>query len=76
MIPNVLAQKMARAAMGDDPKRLRLAARLPSVAWLAVLLAATFALTRRAAGEAAALLATAGTALDPTSRRARQPGHR
>ena len=65
MIPNVLAQKMARAAMGDDPKRLRLAARLTSVAWLAVLLAATFALTRRAAGEAAALLATGGTALDP-----------
>ena len=66
MLPNVLAQNAARAVMGDDPRRLRFAARLPSVAWLAVLLATTFALARRAAGETAALMATAGTALDPS----------
>lgn len=66
MLPNVLAQRAARAVMGDDPRRLRFAARLPSVAWLAILLATTFALARRAAGETAALIATAGTALDPS----------
>src|SRR2546428_427884 len=46
--------------------RSRLAARLPSVVWLAALLGATFVLARRAAGEPAALIATAGTALDPS----------
>jgi hypothetical protein len=66
MLVNVLSQKLAHVAMGDDPRRLRLAARLPSVAWLAALLGATFALARRVAGEAAALIATAGTALDPS----------
>ena len=66
MLAGVVARKLARATLGDDPKRLRLAARLPSVVWLAALLGATFVLARRAAGEPAALIATAGTALDPS----------
>jgi hypothetical protein len=64
-LPNVLARKLARAAGVDGERALRLAARGPSVAWVAILLAAVYALARPAFGSAAALLAVCATALDP-----------
>jgi hypothetical protein len=64
-LPNVLARKAARAAGVEDERALRLAARAPSLAWLALLLAAVYALARPAFGSAAALLAVCATALDP-----------
>jgi dolichyl-phosphate-mannose-protein mannosyltransferase len=63
-LPNVLSRRAARAA-GVGEQGQRFAARLPSVAWTALLLAAVFALARPAFGDTAALLAVIATALDP-----------
>ncbi len=65
MLPNVLLQRAAAALGAADEDTLKLAARLPNVLWLAVLLAVVFALTRRAFGRPAALLAATACALDP-----------
>jgi len=65
-IPNALARRAAVALGVTQPRALRLAARLPTVAWLALLLATTFLAARRVAGETAAHVATIGAALDPS----------
>lgn len=64
-IPNALARRAAVALGATQPRALRLAARLPTVAWLALLLVTTFLAARRLAGETAAHIATIGAALDP-----------
>jgi 4-amino-4-deoxy-L-arabinose transferase-like glycosyltransferase len=64
-LPNVLLRKSARAVGIQDGRALRFAARLPSVGWLALILAGVFALARPAFGREAALLAVIATALDP-----------
>jgi len=64
-LPNVLARKAAAALSASDPRALRFAARLPTVLWLAALLAATFGLARSLSGTSAATLATLAVALDP-----------
>ena len=64
-LPNVLLRRAARAAGVTGDPALRFAARLPSIAWTAVLLGAVFALARPAFGATAALLAVAAAALDP-----------
>jgi 4-amino-4-deoxy-L-arabinose transferase-like glycosyltransferase len=66
MVPNVLMAAFAKAAGIADPHGRRFASRLPSIAWLASLLAATFCLARRAFGLEAAQIATCGVALDPS----------
>ncbi len=63
MLPNVLADLAARRAQASEPER-RFASRLPSLVWLAALLATVFALGRRLFGEPAAYLATTAAALD------------
>jgi 4-amino-4-deoxy-L-arabinose transferase-like glycosyltransferase len=62
---NVLAQKAAAAVGVDSDRALRFAARLPSVGWLALLLAATAACARRWFGPTAGLLALTAAALEP-----------
>jgi hypothetical protein len=64
MVPAVLARKAARAAGARDEAVLRLAARLPSVLWLAALLGLTYAAGRQI-GPAPAVLALVASALDP-----------
>ena len=64
-LPNVLLRKAARAAGVQDERTLRFLARLPSVGWLALILAGVFALARPAFGREAAMLAAIATALDP-----------
>ena len=64
-IPNVVAQRVAAQAGVVSPRGLRFAARLPSVLWLALLLASVFAGARRLVSERAACLATSACALDP-----------
>jgi 4-amino-4-deoxy-L-arabinose transferase-like glycosyltransferase len=64
-LPNVLLVKAARAAGVQEERALRLAARLPSVGWLVLMLGGVFALARPAFGEDAAMLAVIATALDP-----------
>lgn len=64
-IPNALAQRIAAGLGASSPRALRFAARLPTVAWLALLLALLFAGSRRLLGERAAHVATIGAALDP-----------
>lgn len=65
VIANVLAGKAAQAAGLSEPRVLRFAQRLPTVLWLALLLAATFLGGRALVGSQAAQLATIGVALDP-----------
>jgi hypothetical protein len=62
---NVLARKAAKGAGVRDPQTLRLAARFPTVLWLAALLAAAFALARAWLGTPGAVIATVLLALDP-----------
>jgi 4-amino-4-deoxy-L-arabinose transferase-like glycosyltransferase len=64
-IVNVLARNAAAAAGVADPRALRFAARLPTVGWLALLLAAIGWYARRWFGAAAGLLALAAAALEP-----------
>src|SRR5688500_12987259 len=64
-LPNVLLRRAAEAAGVRGDRALRFAARLPSVAWTALLFAAVFALARPAFGAPAAFLAVGATALDP-----------
>ena len=64
-LPNVVLRKAARSAGITDERALRFAARLPSIGWLALLLAAVHALARPAFGAVAATLAVIATALDP-----------
>src|SRR5262249_22592837 len=64
MVPGVLAGKAARAAGITDPGRLRFAARAPSAAWLALLLALVW-VAARPFGPSASLLAISAAALDP-----------
>jgi 4-amino-4-deoxy-L-arabinose transferase-like glycosyltransferase len=66
VMANVLARKLARRHLDPGPRVLRWVARLPTVAWLALLLIAVFAVTRSFVGRVAAHLATIGTALDPS----------
>jgi hypothetical protein len=63
-VPNALASMAARHWSSSEPVG-RLAARLPSVAWLALLLATVFLLGRGLFGPEAACIATVATALDP-----------
>src|SRR5262245_12788251 len=63
-IPNVLAEKAARG-LGLPDDVVRFAARLPTLAWLAVLLLATGLVGRRLFGEEAGCLAVLAVALDP-----------
>lgn len=64
-LPNVVLRKSARAAGIHDERALRFIARLPSVAWVALILGGVFALARPAFGREAAMLAVIATALDP-----------
>src|SRR5262249_43937807 len=65
-VPHALARQAARKWLGlRAPPRLRFCARLPSVAFLGLLLAVVFGLGRRFLGETAACLATTLSALDP-----------
>jgi hypothetical protein len=63
-VPNALARMAARRVSPSEPVG-RLAARLPSVAWLALLLATVFLLGRALFGPKAACIATVAAALDP-----------
>lgn len=66
VVPNVLAVRFAKRILGaDDPSWQRLAARLPSVMWLGLLLLAVWAIAGRLAGPDAAHLALLLAALDP-----------
>lgn len=65
LLPNVAAEKAARAVGLTHPRSLRFAARLPGVLWLAALLLLAHALARRWFGPTAASLATTALALDP-----------
>ena len=65
-VPHVLAQRAARRAGVTDPKWLRFAARLPSVACVAAILAASFLLGRILCGPTAARVAVTAVALDPS----------
>jgi hypothetical protein len=63
---NVVSRRFARRVLGvRNPVLARLAARLPGLAWLGVVLGATFILALRCAGPIAAHLATQAAALDP-----------
>jgi 4-amino-4-deoxy-L-arabinose transferase-like glycosyltransferase len=62
---NVLAEKAALAAGIQDEAARRFVTRLPTVGWLAALLAATLVLGRRWFGTEAGHLATIAVALDP-----------
>jgi len=64
-VANVLAQRLTDGASDDDERWPRFAARLPTVLWLGVLLAALFGLGRSLVGRDAALIAVALAALDP-----------
>ena len=64
ILPNALADLAARRAAASEAER-RFASRLPSLVWLATLLATVFALGRALFGEPAACLATVAAALDP-----------
>jgi hypothetical protein len=64
-LANVLAGRLARALGVVEKQPLRFAQRLPTVLWLGLLLATTFAAAREIAGERAAPLATTFAALDP-----------
>jgi hypothetical protein len=64
MLPNVLA-RMAMARVSGKEPALRFASRLPSVLWLAALLATVYLFGRSRFGVAAATLATVAAALDP-----------
>ena len=64
MLPNVLANLALRSASASEPVT-RFASRLPSVVWLALLLATVFALGRALFGLPAACIATVAAALDP-----------
>lgn len=66
VMANVLARKAVRRHLDPGPRVLRWVARLPTVGWLALLLAAVFGITRSFVGRRAAHLATIGTALDPS----------
>jgi hypothetical protein len=66
MIPGVLAERLARLWGVQSGRAARFASRLPTIGWLAALLALTFLFTRRYAGPRAAHLATLGLALDPS----------
>jgi hypothetical protein len=64
---NVVARRLARRVLGiRDGNVLRFANRLPTVGWLAALLAAVFLAARPLVGRDAACLATAMTAADPS----------
>jgi len=62
---NVAAEKLARAAGAEGPRTLLTAARLPGLGFYALVVALTFALARRLAGEWAGLAAAAAVAIDP-----------
>jgi len=65
-VPNVLALNHAsRYLEGPEPQRRKLAARLPTILWFALLLATVWAVARRIAGLPAAHLALLLTALEP-----------
>jgi hypothetical protein len=64
VMANVAARKLAKRFTRDETT-LRFACRLPTVGWLALLLAGTLALGRAAAGEAAGWWALLLAALDP-----------
>jgi hypothetical protein len=64
-LANVVSGRLARALGASDKRALRFAQRLPTLLWLGLLLATTFAAAREIAGERAAPLATIATALDP-----------
>jgi 4-amino-4-deoxy-L-arabinose transferase-like glycosyltransferase len=66
VMANVLARKLARRHLDPGPRVLRWVARLPTVTWMVLLLAAVFAVTHAFVGREAAHLATIGTALDPS----------
>src|SRR5215510_838491 len=67
VVANVLCRKAAKRYLGvRDEADLRFAARLATVGWLALLLAAVFVAGRRAFGEAAGCAATLLAALDPS----------
>ena len=61
----MLSRRLADGAADDDGRGLRLAARLPTVLWFGVLLAALFGMGRSLVGRDAALIAVALAALDP-----------
>jgi 4-amino-4-deoxy-L-arabinose transferase-like glycosyltransferase len=63
-LPNALASLALRRAAASE-QATRFAARLPSAAWLALLLATVFALGRAWFGLPAACIATVAAALDP-----------
>jgi hypothetical protein len=65
-LPHVLALRAAQRLGVTSPRLLRVAARLPSVLCVPVLLGLTFLLARGAGGEAAARIAVTGVALDPS----------
>ena len=67
-VPNVLAlNRLSRFRFleGPEPQRRKLAARLPTLLWFALLLAAVWAAAWRIAGPAAAHVALLVTALEP-----------
>lgn len=64
-LANAAAHRLAAAAGVAAPDALRFWARVPTLVWLALLLAAVFAAGRRLLDERAACLATVGAALDP-----------
>jgi dolichyl-phosphate-mannose-protein mannosyltransferase len=64
-VPNAVARQLAKKWLGvRDAARLRFVSRLPTVATLALLFAAVWAIGRRFLGERAADLATIACALD------------
>lgn len=65
-LANVLAMRAARAVGVRAPRDLLFAARLPTVAALALLIAATWTTARWLLGARAAAFAAAGVALDPS----------
>jgi predicted small integral membrane protein len=64
-IANVLAGRAARGLGASARRPQRFATRLPTVAWLGLLLGATFLCARELIGDRAAQLVTIGVALDP-----------
>jgi len=65
VVANVLARRAARGLGIEDPGLLKLASRLPSVAWLGLLVALAAFAAGRLAGPTAGALAAIAVALDP-----------
>ncbi|MGE0452564.1 MAG: glycosyltransferase family 39 protein [Vicinamibacteria bacterium] len=66
VVANVAARRAARDWLGaEDPRLLRLAARLPTVAWFGLLVVLTALVASRLAGPDAGALAAMAVALDP-----------